>query len=158
MAGATTLADGSTLADHLIVSSAGTGGWHEGEPMDPRTAAALQRAGYPEHPHVAHQISRAALAQADLVVALDRGHQRTLRNRVGDPARLVLLRSFDRSFDRSVDRSAGAATGADADVADVADPYYGGDDGFDDCLETIALGCRGLVTGLAALWDGALSL
>jgi protein-tyrosine phosphatase len=147
MAGTTTLVDGSTLADHLIVTSAGTGGWHEGEPMDPRTAAALQRAGYPDHPPVAHQVSRSALAQADLVVALDRQHHKTLRSRVGDPARLVLLRSFDRSI--------GATAGA---AADVADPYYGDDDGFDDCLGTIALGCRGLVSGLAAHWDAALSL
>src|SRR3974390_2526776 len=37
--------DGSALADHLAVSSAGTGGWHEGEPMDPRARAALERPG-----------------------------------------------------------------------------------------------------------------
>jgi protein-tyrosine phosphatase len=56
MVDATVLADGSTLADRLIVTSAGTGPWHEGEPMDPRAGAALQRAGYPDHSHVAHQI------------------------------------------------------------------------------------------------------
>jgi protein-tyrosine phosphatase len=142
MAGATTLIDGSTLADHLLATSAGTGGWHEGEPMDRRTAAALRRAGYPDHPHVAHQVSKAGLAEADLVVALDRGHHQTLRRLGSEPARLVLLRSFDRS--------AGAAT-------DVPDPYYGDAAGFDDCLETIALGCQGLVSGLAALWDAALT-
>jgi protein-tyrosine phosphatase len=29
------LGDGSALGDRLAVSSAGTGGWHAGEPMDP---------------------------------------------------------------------------------------------------------------------------
>ena len=142
MAASTTLVDGSTLADQLLVSSAGTGGWHEGEPMDPRTAAALRRAGYPDHPHIAHQVSRRGLGQMDLVVALDRRHQQTLRSLGTDPARLALLRSFDPS--------AGAA-------ADVPDPYYGDDADFDDCLAMIARGCRGLVTTLATQWDAVLS-
>jgi protein-tyrosine phosphatase len=142
LAEATTLIDRSTLADHLIVTSAGTGGWHEGEPMDPRTAAALHRSGYPDHPHVAHQISTAALARTDLVVALDRRHHQTLRSLGTDPSHLALLRSFDHS--------AGAA-------ADVPDPYYGEATGFDDCLAMIALGCQGLVSGLRDLWDAGLS-
>ncbi len=107
MAGATTLVDGTALGDQLLVTSAGTDGWHEGEPMDPRTGAALRRAGYPDHPHIAHQISRRDLDQIDLVVALDRRHQKTLRSLGADPARLVLLRAFDPSLDSS----SGAATG-----------------------------------------------
>jgi protein-tyrosine phosphatase len=142
MAAATPLVDGSSLGDHLLITSAGTGGWHEGEAMDPRTAAALQRADYPDHPHVAHQISAKGLGGFDLVVALDRGHQQTLRSLGADPARLVLLRSFDPA--------AGAAT-------DVPDPYYGDDAGFDDCLAMIARGCGGLVAALAAQWDAALA-
>jgi protein-tyrosine-phosphatase len=35
----------------------------------------------------------------------------------------------------------------------VPDPYYGDDAEFDDCLQMIANGCRGLVTALASLWD-----
>jgi protein-tyrosine phosphatase len=142
MADATALVDGTTLGDQLIVTSAGTGPWHEGEPMDPRTAAALRRAGYPDHPHIAHQISTVGLAETDLIVALDRRHQQTLRKLGTDPSRLVLLRSFDPS--------AGAAT-------DVPDPYYGDEAGFDDCLSMIALGCHGLVVALAAQWDAVLS-
>jgi protein-tyrosine phosphatase len=140
MAAATTLVDGTALGDRLLITSAGTGGWHEGEPMDPRTGAALRRAAYPDHPHIAHQVSRRGLAEIDLVVALDRRHHQTLRGLGADPSRLVLLRSFDPS--------AGAAT-------DVPDPYYGDDAGFDDCLAMIARGCRGLITALAKQWDAA---
>jgi protein-tyrosine phosphatase len=142
MAGATTLFDGTNLGDRLRITSAGTGPWHEGEPMDPRTGAALRRADYPDHPHVAHQISTRGLSDVDLVVALDRRHERTLRSLGIDPSRLELLRSFDPS--------AGPAT-------DVPDPYYGDDAEFDDCLALIARGCRGLVDTLAARWDAALS-
>ena len=138
LAGATTLGDGSRLTDHLDVRSAGTGPWHEGEPMDERASAALVRAGFPRHRHVAHQFSSSELARIDLVVALDRRHQQTLRGLGADPQRLALLRAFDR------------ASGA---AADVPDPYYGDDGVFDQCRDMIAAACTGLVATLAAHWD-----
>jgi len=137
MADTAELPDGSTLGERLIVMSAGTGPWHEGEPMDPRAGAALRRAGYPDRSHVAHQISVPHVKKANLIVALDRRHQQTLRGLGTDPSRLFLLRSFDPA--------AGAAS-------DVPDPYYGDDAEFDACLEMIANGCRGLVSALASLW------
>ncbi|HEY2214694.1 MAG TPA: low molecular weight protein-tyrosine-phosphatase [Acidimicrobiales bacterium] len=136
LAEAAELPDGSTLASRLNVSSAGTGPWHEGEPMDPRTADALVRAGYPRYPHVAHQFTRAKIDQFDLTVALDRRHQQTLRSLGSNPDRLFLLRNFDRA--------AGAA-------ADVPDPYYGDEKVFDDCLSMIADGCHGIVGALVDL-------
>jgi protein-tyrosine phosphatase len=108
--------------------------------MDPRTDAALQRGGYPSHPHVAHQISRAQLGHYDLILALDRRHLQTLRSLGADPDLLFCLRAFDPS--------AGAA-------ADVPDPYYGDDADFDECLAMIAAACKGLVSELATLWDSA---
>ncbi len=137
MAEATVLADGSALGDRLIISSAGTGPWHEGEPMDRRTRAALQRAGYTDHGHVAHQISVPRLKQSNLIVALDGRHLQTLRSLGVDRSRLYLLRSFDPS--------AGGAP-------DVPDPYYGDEADFDACMEMVANGCRGLVSVVASLW------
>ena len=78
------------------------------------------------------------LGQIDLVVALDRRHQQTLRGLGADPDRLVLLRRFD------------AAAGA---AADVPDPYYGDDAVFDECRDMIAAACSGLVASLATHWD-----
>jgi protein-tyrosine phosphatase len=138
MADATKLPDGSHLGDRLVISSAGTGPWHEGEPMDPRAKAALQCAGYPDHPHVAHQISVPRLQQTNLILALDGRHQQTLRSLGIDPSRLFLLRTFDPS---------------DGAGSDVPDPYYGDEDEFDTCLDMIAKGCRGLVSALASLWE-----
>jgi protein-tyrosine phosphatase len=143
MAGTTTLADGSSLGEQLLVTSAGTGPWHEGEPMDPRAAAALRRAGFPDHAHRAHQVSVPALKKANLVVALDRRHQQTLRSLGVDPVHLSLLRAFDPA--------AGAAS-------DVPDPYYGDEAEFDACLAMIANGCRGLVSALTSLRDGPRTL
>ena len=138
LADATILNDSTVLGRQLEVSSAGTGPWHEGEPMDPRTSEALIRAGYPRHPHIAHQFPTSRQDQFELIVALDRRHLQTLRGLGADPARLRLLRSFDPA--------AGAA-------ADVPDPYYGDASSFDECLGLIEAGCRGLISTVKRHWD-----
>jgi protein-tyrosine phosphatase len=138
LAASTELADGTTLGGQLDVRSAGTGPWHEGEPMHALAQTALTRAGYPDERHIAHQIKSSQLGRIDLMVALDRRHQQTLRSLGADPSRLVLLRAFD------------ATSGA---AADVPDPYYGDDAVFDECRDLIAGGCAGLVDSLATYWD-----
>jgi len=138
LAASTGLDDGTTLGHHLDVRSAGTGPWHEGEPMHELATEVLLRAGYPHHRHVARQFASSRLGQIDLVVALDRRHQQTLRGLGADPQRLILLRAFDPA--------AGAA-------ADVPDPYYGDRAVFDECRDMIEAACSGLVASLATHWD-----
>ena len=127
----------TTLGGRIEISSAGTGPWHEGEPMDPRARVALAARGYRTAGHVARQFASEQFKTVDLVVALDRRHQQTLRglNRGRSEAdRLVLLRSFDRE--------AGGAL-------DVPDPYYGDETDFDRCLSQVEAACHGLTTALA---------
>ncbi|HEY0637846.1 MAG TPA: low molecular weight protein-tyrosine-phosphatase [Pseudonocardiaceae bacterium] len=116
------------LDTRVRVSSAGTGGWHTGDPADPRTEEVLRRNGY-EVEHKARQVG-VEHADADLLVALDAGHQRALRRLVDHPERVVLLRSFD------------PRAGADLDVPD---PYYGNRGGFDTVLAMIEAAMPGLV-------------
>jgi protein-tyrosine phosphatase len=138
LARATDLGDGTTMADHLDVRSAGTAPWHEGEPMHPLAAQALARAGYPQDHHEAHQFTSSDIGRFDLIVTLDRRHRQTLRGLGADSDRLLMLRSFDVA--------AGAA-------ADVPDPYYGDEIVFDQCRDMIAAACDGLVGSLAEQWD-----
>jgi protein-tyrosine phosphatase len=116
------------LAGAVQVSSAGTGGWHIGSAADERAVAVLKAAGY-QVDHVARQVDAEQLG-ADLVVALDRSHQRALRSMVPDPDRVRLLRSFDPD----------APPGAE-----VPDPYYGADDGFAEVLEMIRAAMPGML-------------
>ncbi len=116
------------LSDTVRVSSAGTGPWHAGEPIDARAGAALTRRGYTTG-HVAAQVSAEQL-EADLLLALDAGHGKALRRLVDEPERVRLLRSFD------------PAAGADLDVPD---PYYGGAAGFDEVLDMIEAAMPGLL-------------
>ncbi len=110
------------------VSSAGIGPWHAGEPIDERAGARLARHGYPVG-HVAAQIG-AEHRDAELFLAMDRGHEKALRRLVDNPSRVRMLRSFDPD-----------ATGD----LDVPDPYYGGPEGFDEVLAMIEAAMPGLL-------------
>ncbi|HKN98432.1 MAG TPA: low molecular weight protein-tyrosine-phosphatase [Pseudonocardiaceae bacterium] len=116
------------LGDRVLVSSAGVGPWHAGEPMDPRAAELLAAHGYPTG-HVAAQVDDHHLA-ADLLLAMDSSHEKALRRLVGVRGKVRLFRSFDPD-----------ATGD----LDVPDPYYGDDDGFTSVLAMIEAASPGLL-------------
>lgn len=108
-------------------SSAGTYGGHAGSGADPRTQAVLLKHGYPAG-HTAAIVSTAHLA-ANLLVAMDSGHDAALA-RLGVPAsRRRLLRSFDP----------GAAS------IDVADPYVGTIQDFERVRSEIESAIPGLL-------------
>ncbi|MET7676697.1 low molecular weight protein-tyrosine-phosphatase [Streptomyces seoulensis] len=119
--------------DGLIeADSAGTGGWHEGDDADPRTVSVLDEHGYGTG-HTARQFQPSWFGRLDLVIALDAGHLTALRRLAPteeDARKVRLLRSYD------------PAAGADLDVPD---PYYGGRDGFEECLEMVEAASAGLL-------------
>ncbi|ETD34771.1 low molecular weight protein-tyrosine-phosphatase [Williamsia sp. D3] len=118
--------DEAGLAEQVRVTSCGTGHWHVGDPADLRARTELTSAGYDDD-HTAAQIGPEHLG-ADLLLAMDSGHLRALQEEgVGERARL--LRSFD----------------PDADGPDVADPYYGSDDGFATVRQQIEAAVPGLL-------------
>ncbi|MEO8907612.1 MAG: low molecular weight protein-tyrosine-phosphatase [Microbacteriaceae bacterium] len=128
----------------LSITSAGTGDWHVGEPADARTVTALHRAGYDGSQHRAQQFDVEQFDELDLVVALDRSHQRILNAWARsdlDRAKVQLLLDFDPT--RPVSR-------------DVPDPYYSDAAQFDSVLATIERACRALLSQLEpALRQGA---
>lgn len=115
------------LGESVRVRSAGTGGWHAGAGMDPRAAAELATLDLPGD-HTAQQVS-GELLEADLLIALDQGHERFLRHEGVPGERLRLLRSFD----------------PDAHGLDCADPYYGSQRDFAQVRTEIAASLPGLV-------------
>lgn len=129
--------------DGLVeTDSAGTGGWHEGESADPRTLAVLEENGYGLD-HTARRFQPSWFSRLDLVVALDAGHLRALRRLAPteqDAAKVRLLRSYDP-----------AAAGGDLDVPD---PYYGGVDGFEECLEMVEAASDGLLAAVREQVEG----
>lgn len=115
----------------IEVDSAGTGSYHVGEAPDARARAAGRRRGVEISGH-ARQVARADFARFDYVLAMDEENLRNLERLAPQKssARLALLRSFDPSS------PAGAS---------VPDPYYGGDQGFEEVIEQCLRACRGLL-------------
>lgn len=131
------------LGGLVEVDSAGTGGWHEGDGADPRTVAVLRAAGY-DHAHRARQFQASWFDRLDLVIALDAGHLRALRRLApseDDAAKVHLLRSYAGGVG---DEPEGSPS------LDVPDPYYGGFEGFEECLEMVEAASAGLLEAVRA--------
>lgn len=142
--------DEAGLGGLVVVDSAGTDGWHEGDGADPRTVSALEAAGYVlggagyESAHVARRFQVSWFPRLDLVIALDSGHHRTLRRLAPTPAdadKVRLLRSYD-------------PVAARLGELDVPDPYYGEDDGFDTCLRMVEAASDGLLDAVREAREG----
>lgn len=129
------------LSGEIEIESAGTGGWHVGNPPDERATAAAAARGIATR-GVAQQVTPADFERFDLLVAMDEDNRLgllELARRTPDPLaaaqRVRKLREFDPS-------SAGAPD------LDVPDPYYGGADGFDHVLDLVEAACAGLLDEL----------
>jgi protein-tyrosine phosphatase len=127
--------DDAGLGDLVEVTSSGTGGWHVGNPMDPRAAATLCQAGYDATRHRARQYDASWADRNDLVLAMDRDNLDNLSDPGGVSPRVMLFRDFD-----PVEPG-----------GDVPDPYYGGDSGFEEVLSMVERTSDNLVAALSAL-------
>lgn len=117
------------LGGRVAVVSSGTGDWHVGNPMDRRAAATLTAAGYDPSRHRARHWSSAWLDEHDLVLAMDAAN---LHGIGGAGERVRLFRDFD-----PVEPG-----------GEVPDPYYGGDEGFEEVLAMVERTCTVLVAQL----------
>lgn len=111
-------------------TSAATSSEELGEPIDPRAARTLRQHGYHADDHVAHQIDRAELAKADLVIAMEDLHVERLRRLDPELDGVALLTDFDPA----------AAPGSG-----VPDPWYGSESGFLDTLSAIEAAMPGII-------------
>lgn len=139
-----TLVEEAGLAARIEVDSAGTAGWHIGEPPDERSTAEARRRGVVMR-SVGRQFHVGDFEYFDYVVAMDLANRADLLDLARSDehaARIHLLRSFDPA---SV-----AAARAEEDLV-VGDPYYGGPDGFALVFDQIDAACRGLLDHLRAV-------
>ena len=124
----------------LEVRSAGTGSWHVGAPPDERMRAAAAAEGLMLS-GTGEQVDAAALAAADLVLAMDLSNLRDLR-RLADEAGIETPVRLFREFDPEVS--------GDPAHREVPDPYYGGPDGFAEVVCMVRRTARALVVEMAA--------
>ena len=126
------------LDNQVTVVSAGTGGWHTGEPMDPRAAAVLAEAGYDPSRHIARRFTTDWYADNDLILAMDASNHADITDLAPDVASVGKLQMF-RAFDPE-------ATETDNEVPD---PWFGGSSGFQQVLAMVERTADALVQDLA---------
>ena len=126
------LADAGLL-ESVTIDSAGTGNWHQGDAPDPRSVATAARHGIDISQQRARQVSPEDYDRFDLIFAMDRSNEATLRARAPSPR-------HDR-IHLFLDHTLGSR-------ADVPDPYHGGATGFEDVYQLLREGCNELVSML----------
>ncbi len=124
------------LDDDVHVDSAGTGGWHAGDPPDPRAVAAAARRGITVGGR-ARQVVTDDFLGFDLLLCADRTNVEDLLRRL--PRDDATLRAKVRRL-REFDAAALAAG-----QLDVPDPYYGEAAGFDAVVDQTIAACTGLL-------------
>ena len=99
----------------IQVDSAGTGGWHVGDPPDPRTIETARRNGIDVGALRGRQLAAEDFTRFDLILAMDAANAAEALAMRPEGARAMVHLFLDY---------------ASGNPADVPDPYYGGADGF----------------------------
>jgi protein-tyrosine phosphatase len=118
----------------VVIDSAGTHGYHVGQPPDPRACRAAERRGIDLTLQRARQVTAQDFARFDLVLAMDQ-ENRALLQGLSPPQyheRIRLLMEFAPQAGRE----------------DVPDPYYGGSNGFEYVLDLVEQASLGLIEHL----------
>lgn len=126
------------LGDLVVVESAGTAGWHAGEPADPRAEQALARAGYP-FTHQARQFQQSDFDSFDLILGMDYSNVRDLRGLAPNEEAATNVRIF-RSFDASL-----MHLPEDDPALETPDPYYGTATDFDEVIAMVESAADGII-------------
>lgn len=115
----------------MTVDSAGTGSWHVGKGPDPRSCAQAQLQGIDIRSYRARQVMPDDFHRFDRIVALDAANLADLKRIAPPNSRAVLSLLLDH------------VPGQEG--RDVADPYFGGPEGFEETWRQVAAAASRLV-------------
>jgi protein-tyrosine phosphatase len=118
------------LDGQVVADSAGTGGYHVGDPPDKRAIEAAARRDIDISKQRARRVASDDFVSFDYLLAMDEDNLWQLRERcpAAQSAKLRLLMEF----------AAGHAV-------EVPDPYYGGNEGFERALDLIESAVDGVI-------------
>ena len=120
------------LEEKISCDSAGTGDWHVGELPDPRTRGVARQYQVPLD-HRGRQFSPADFATYDYIIAMDQNNRDNIQQQIPEAEtasyQLLLMREFDEVPGK----------------LDVPDPYWGGEQGFDDMYHLLRRCCINLL-------------
>ena len=120
--------------NEILVDSAGIIGYHRGDRADPRMRMHASRRGY-NITHRSRPVRTADFYDFDLIVGMDYANLEDLRDKSPDletQQKIVLMSKFCRNMNVDI----------------VPDPYYGGEQGFENVLDMLEDACQGLLDEL----------
>lgn len=119
----------SKLSEDFIVDSAGTGGWHAGELPDKRSVATAKSKGLDITNQRARQFKKSDFDTFDHIFVMDNSNYKDVmalapNEEAKSKVKLILNEIFP------------------GENVDVPDPYYGGQDGFENVYNMLDQACE----------------
>ena len=119
----------SKLSEDFTVDSAGTGGWHAGELPDKRSIATAKNRGLDITNQRARQFKRSDFDTFDHIFVMDNSNYKDVlalapNEEAKSKVKLILNEIFPN------------------ENVDVPDPYYGGQDGFENVFDILDQACE----------------
>ncbi|MER3376755.1 MAG: low molecular weight protein-tyrosine-phosphatase [Allomuricauda sp.] len=121
-------------SDTVFVDSAGTAGYHVGNPPDPRSVAVAQKYGLDISAQKCRRFSRTDFVEFDFIYVMDRNNFSeiaSLARNQQEAEKVKLLLSE-----------------VNVGINEVPDPYHGDEDGFEDVYQMIDLACEAIAKKL----------
>ena len=120
----------------FFVDSAGTGGWHVGNLADPRMRETASLRGI-ELTSRSRQIQQDDLNEFDHILVMDKDNLNAVKSLIQDElsptnSKIKLILSYSK----------------ESQLDEVPDPYYGGQNGFDQVLDLLDNAINGLIDSL----------
>lgn len=126
--------------NRFIVESAGTGGWHVGNPPDPRSVAIAKKRGLDISDQRAQQFKAQFFDHYDLIYAMDQSNFQDLKALANSQEQLDKLSMLLESI-------------FPGEGVDVPDPYYGGASGFAEVYDLIDRACTVIAQEIEEKFD-----
>ena len=138
-----TLVERAGMEHDFIIDSAGTFDGQVGQPASPLAVETAKLRGYDITAHRAKLLTVSLVKEFDLPIAMDRTHLAALRWMVARERQDIptLLMRF----------------APELNLDEVADPYGGPAAGYDQAMDLIEAGCRGLFEGFRSELNAARS-
>ena len=121
--------------EHFAIDSAGTSGYHMGQPADHRMREHAKKRGYQLLSRSRPFCHPKDFEQFDCILAMDNSNQKNLEALTNDPQYLKKIYTM-MSFAPEMPEK------------EVPDPYYGGDQGFERVLDILEEACKNLLANL----------
>jgi protein-tyrosine phosphatase len=118
------------LSDCFRIDSCGTGRWHIGKPADSRMIAAAMKRDI-HLPSICRQIETGDFTEFEYIIPMDQDNLKNVTELAPKSATASIIPMWTMVTNRKVDK--------------IPDPYFGGEEGFEEVLDLLENACENLL-------------